>query len=266
MSRSSTLFPLALSVLAACTGAGGEATMSFDARAVNAYRAAQTPSEFAVAVVKAEVLRGPDDADPGVIFDAAAGDVPYALVDLTEDLQQVWAGALGERWFGTYTHTRVTVAAVGQVISYVDPAGIPHDQNYVELYQDVDNADGAEAGLPVGSLLRGDVLLSVDGGGLEWFQIDESRTFTGSDVRDAVTAYQDPTPGSATQLVELAEPVTIEAGGDYALDASFELTDTFEYLDLDADGAFEPLSDDHDGEMNGFEFRVLVPGVAAAVR
>jgi hypothetical protein len=108
-------------------------------------------------------------------------------------------------------------------------------------------------------------VLLAEGTDLEWFEIDESKTFSSSTVRSDVTAYQDVDPGAPVQLLPLASELTIEEGGSYVLRATFDVTDTFEYADLDADGKFEPLSDDHDGTMNGIDCALRKPVLSLAV-
>ena len=252
--------------LTGCPGPEGEEGASLTVAASTstegrAARETQTPQEFGAAIVKAELLRGADDSDPGVIFDAEDGDADAAIIDLTEEALTIYNGNISAQYLGTYTHARLTVAAGSQLIGYTDAAGSPQTQTFAEFYQDVDNSDGGYDLLPTGQIELGDVLLE-DGGDFVWFQIDETGAFSSSDDRDGVTAYQDASPGEAVQLIELSESFVIEAGGSYTLHATFELTDTFSYDDVDADGAFEPLSDDHDGTMNGIDFGILVPGLS----
>jgi hypothetical protein len=270
------LRPLQLTALLAVAGCfgGGKATitgnpagMSVEARVDDPSRSAQTPLAFAAAVVKAELLRGEDDPSPGVMFDAAAGDVPFVLLDLTETDREIWAGEIPPRHLGTYTHVRITVPAVGQAITYVDPLAGPAEQTYVEFIEAVDNSDGAVAELPAAPIARGDVLVAVDDPpSLQWFEIDAAREFSSSAVRSEVDAYQDPDPGLATQVIALDEELELVSDGEYVLSATFDVRDTFEYDDRDGDGAFEPFGDDHDGTTNGIGFRVLVPGVSVSAR
>jgi hypothetical protein len=244
-------------------GCGGGASVTVSGKASNLFKAAQTPIEFMAAVLKFEGLRGEDDANPGVIFDAEGDAYQAAIVDLNEEGQPLYEGEIGPEHLGTYTHARITVAAAGQLITFYDETGTSGEKGYAEAFQDFDNSDGAVEELPAGEIQRGDVLV-IEEESFHWFEIDASKTYSHSDVRAEVDAYQDATPGDAVQVVELSEPVTIEAAGAYELVIDFDVTDTFSYTDVDSDGQFEPLSDDHDGTANGFTFSIEVPVITVS--
>lgn len=263
------LLPLAGGCLVSrrATITGNPAGMTVEARAVDPDRSVQTPLAFGAVVGKVELLHDADDLDPTVIFDGAEGDTPYELVELTEEDEKIGSVTIPTERIGTYTHVRVTVAAVSQRVTLRDPGGEPAEQQYVEFVQPVDNSRSAVAKLPAAPILRGDVLVDLpEAPTLRWFEIDADRDFASSGVRSEVDAYQDPDPGVATQLLELDEELEIESAGDYVLSATFDPRDTFAFLDRDGDGAFEPFGDDHDGTTNGFGFSVRVPGVAVSVR
>jgi len=251
---------ICLVLLSAC---GGGADVTVSGKASNLFKAVQTPINFLTEKQKIEGLRGEDDANPGVVFDAAGNTKNTVVVDLNETGQHLYDGEIGPDHLGTYTHVRITLAAAGQVITYADPTGTTAEKGYLEAYQDFDNSDGGSGGFPVGAIQHGDVLTAEEGS-FHWFEIDAAKVYTHSEVRADVDAYQDPTPPEAVQVIELAEPVAIESGGAYELLIDFNVTDTFEYTDVDADALFEPTGDDHDGTANGISFRIKAPVISVS--
>jgi len=261
MRFSPRLITIATSIVLIAGCAPETATLSFRASASATAKSLQTPQEFAVVVLHAEMLRGTDDANPGVIFDAISTPVSGpAIVDLTETDIEIWSGEVPAAYFGTYTHVRATIAAAGQTITFTDEVGVDQTASYVEFYQDVDNSAGTYTDLPSGTIQSGDVL--IWDGGLKWFEIDETATYSASATRTDVTPYQDANPNDAIQTIAIEQEFTITSNGDHTLVANFNITDTFEYVDIDTDSAFEPLSDDHDGTMNGFTCAIHIPAVS----
>jgi hypothetical protein len=251
---------LLVCALAACHP---PASIRVGAKTSNLFKALQTPSQFKAAIYKFEGLRGADDSNPAVIFDLETPGFVPAIVDLTEQDQQLFSGEVPERYLGRYTHCRITLGAAGQEIRYRDASAVDQTQRYIEFLEEFDNAAGVYDVLPRSLIGRGDVLIA-SASGYQWFEIDASKQSHTSAVRSALVPYHDPTPGDAVQLIELTEPVLINEGGDYNLLINFDVTDTFSYGDRDGDGFFEPLSDDHDGTINGFEFSIGVPAISVA--
>jgi hypothetical protein len=95
--------------LMAFAGAGPHATIlyqgSLEDRAPADGLAAQTPSTYLLGVRRLELLRGPDDPDPAVVFDLGKG---YALIDMHER-NEVAKVSIPDLPSGTFTHFRVSM-------------------------------------------------------------------------------------------------------------------------------------------------------------
>ncbi len=214
----------------------------------------QDPNNFKLFFSKILLLRTEDDEYPGVIFDVEEDVAMFNLISLSTTESEVYYDKLKPAYYGTYEYLQVVVGGVGQ--SIIEST---NSYQFLQLYHELSNITGSFSTLPQNDFIPGDILI-YEGDTYKWFEIDPTKTFNFCTTKTEVMPYSvDVTENSEIFTLKLTEAISVLGSKDLEILLELNINNVFEFNDLDGDDSFEPAGDDHDGTLNGVDFKLKLP-------